>query len=209
MLERTDRVWASDNIDPMDRTRIVMGLATLLPLELIGAHVASERSKTTGRRHDLALRLTIALFGHQGIEWDITTTTPKSAGALSQWAALAKSFRPLLFGGELVRIERPSDPGTALFGVVSMDKSEALFVLVRERASAQSETAPILLDGLKPSGSLLAQALGLGWRRRTCARRRPVSARGGRGYCPGLVAYERRCPGAVPVPGGGRPLLPQ
>ena len=75
VLERTDRVWASDNIDPMDRTRIVMGLATLLPLELIGAHVASERSKTTGRRHDLALRLIVALFGHQGIEWDITTTT--------------------------------------------------------------------------------------------------------------------------------------
>ena len=160
VLERTDRVWASDNIDPMDRTRIVMGLATLLPLELIGAHVASERSKTTGRRHDLALRLTIALFGHQGIEWDITTTTAEERDALSQWAALAKSFRPLLFGGQLVRIERPSDPGTALFGVVSMDKSEALFVLVRERASAQSETAPILLDGLKPSGHYLLKRLG-------------------------------------------------
>jgi alpha-galactosidase len=161
VLERTDRVWASDNIDPMDRTRIVTGLSTLLPLELIGAHVASDRSKTTGRRHDLALRLTVALFGHQGIEWDITTTTTEERRGLAEWVALAKSLRPLLFGGQLVRIERPSDPGTALFGVVGMDQSEALFALVRERASAESETAPMRLDGLKPSGRYLIKRLGL------------------------------------------------
>ncbi len=164
VLERTDRVWASDNIDPIDRTRIVMGLATLLPLELIGAHVASERSKTTGRRHDLALRLTIALFGHQGIEWDITTTTPEERRGLSEWAALAKSFRPLLFGGQLVRIERPSDPGTALFGVVSMDKSEALFVLVRERRVGTVRDHSGAPGRAQTFGSLPDQALGLGRR---------------------------------------------
>ena len=159
VLERTDRVWASDNIDPMDRTRIVMGLATLLPLELIGAHVASERSKTTGRRHDLALRLTVALFGHQGIEWDITTTTAEERRKLSEWATLAKSFRPLLYSGELVRIERPSDPGTALFGVVAADKSEALFAMVRAYASPQSESAPLRLDGLKGQARYLLKRL--------------------------------------------------
>ena len=161
VLERTDRVWASDNIDPIDRARIVMGLATLLPLELIGAHVASERSKTTGRRHDLAVRLIVALFGHQGIEWDITTTTSEERRGLSEWAALAKSFRPLLYGGELVRIERPSDPGTALFGVVAEDRSEALFALVRAYASPQSETAPLRLDGLSPSARYLLKRLRL------------------------------------------------
>ncbi len=164
VLERTDRVWASDNIDPMDRVRIVLGLATLLPLELIGAHVASERSKTTGRRHDLALRLIVALFGHQGIEWDITVTTPEDRRGLAEWVALAKSFRPLLFGGELIRIERPSDPGTVLFGVVAMNKSEALFALVREYASPQSKTSPLLLDGLEPSGHYLLKRLQLGGR---------------------------------------------
>ncbi|HTT89224.1 MAG TPA: alpha-galactosidase [Acidimicrobiales bacterium] len=162
VLERTDRVWASDNIDPIDRVHIVMGESTLLPLELIGAHVASERSKTTGRRHDLALRLTVALFGHQGIEWDITETTPEERRAVAEWVALAKSFRPLLFGGELVRVERPSDPGTVLFGVVAGDRSEAVFALVREYASPQSETSPLRLDGLKPSGRYLLKRLELG-----------------------------------------------
>ncbi len=136
-------MWASDNIDPMDRTRIVMGLSTLLPLELIGAHVASERSKTTGRRHDLALRLTVALFGHQGIEWDITDDHGRRAPRIwpSGWRWRSRSGR-FSYGGELVRIERPSDPGTALFGVVAADKSEALFALVRERAPPAVRDAP-------------------------------------------------------------------
>lgn len=159
VLQRTDRVWASDCIDPIERTRIVPGIATLLPLEMIGTHVASERSKTTGRRHDLALRLTVALFGHQGIEWDITTTTAEERRGLAEWISLAKSFRPLIHGGEVVRIERPSDPGTTLWGVVAKDRSEALFTLVRSFAAPQSETSPLRLDGLEPGAKYAVQRL--------------------------------------------------
>ncbi len=131
VLERTDRVWPSDCIDPIERVRIIAGISTLLPLELLGTHVASGRSKTTGRQHDLALRLAVALFGHQGIEWDITTTTAEERLALAEWVSLSKSLRPLLHRGELVRLERPNDPGSAAFGVVSEDRSEALFAFVR------------------------------------------------------------------------------
>jgi alpha-galactosidase len=148
VLERTDRVWPSDCIDPIERVRIVSGIATLLPLELIGTHVASGRSKTTGRQHDLALRLAVALFGHQGIEWDITTTTPEERRSLAEWISLAKSLRPLLHGGKLVRLERPTDPGSTAFGVVAQDRSEALFALVRSQTVPVSEPPPLRLDGL-------------------------------------------------------------
>jgi alpha-galactosidase len=151
VLERTDRVWPSDCIDPIERVRIIAGLSTLLPLELLGTHVASGRSRTTGRQHDLALRLAVALFGHQGIEWDITTTTADERLALAQWVSLAKSFRPLLHSGELVRLERPSDPGSAAFGVVAHDRSEALFALVRSQTVPVSEAPPLRLDGLEPA----------------------------------------------------------
>jgi alpha-galactosidase len=151
VLERTERVWPSDCIDPIERVRIVSGISTLLPFEMIGTHVASERSENTGRRHDLALRLAVALFGHQGIEWDVTKTTTVERQVLADWVILAKSFRPLVHGGELVRIERPSDPGTTLFGVVAHDRAEALFALVRSYTVPQSETAPLRLDGLDAS----------------------------------------------------------
>jgi alpha-galactosidase len=151
VLERTERVWASDCIDPIERVRIVSGISTLLPFELIGTHLASERSENTGRRHDLALRLAVALFGHQGIEWDITKTTTAERKALAEWVTMVKSFRPLVHGGELVRIERQSDPGTTLFGVVAHNRAEALFALVRTYTVPQSETAPLRLDGLDAS----------------------------------------------------------
>jgi alpha-galactosidase len=157
VLERTDRIWASDCIDPIERVRIVSGLSTLVPLELIGAHVASPRSHTTGRQHDLGLRLIVALFGHQGFEWDITTTTAEERKGLAEWVSMAKSLRPLVHHGEVVRVERPSDPGTALFGVVARDKSEGLFMLVRSQASPNSESSPLRFDGLDPGTRYLVK----------------------------------------------------
>ncbi|HUB70848.1 MAG TPA: alpha-galactosidase [Acidimicrobiales bacterium] len=151
VLERTQRVWASDCIDPIERARIVPGLATLLPLELIGSHVASPRSHTTGRQHDLPLRLIVAMFGHQGIEWDISSTTGEERKALADWVRLVKSFRALVHTGRLVRAERPRDPGTTLFGVVAQDRSEALFVLVRSQTSPYWGTPSLRLDGLDPA----------------------------------------------------------
>lgn len=151
VLEHTQRVWASDCIDPIERVRIVQGIATLLPLEMIGSHVASPRSQTTGRQHDLALRLLVALFGHQGIEWDLSATSTAERQALAEWARLVKRFRPLLHSGELVRVERPGDPGTALFGVVAQDKSEALFALIRSGTSPYWGTPALRLAGLEPS----------------------------------------------------------
>jgi alpha-galactosidase len=150
VLEQTDRVWASDCIDPLERVRIVAGISTLLPFELIGAHVASGRSHTTGRVHDLALRLAVALFGHAGFEWDLTTTSSDQRAELAQWVAFAKQVRPLVHSGELVRVERPADHETALYGVVSVDRREALFVLVRLQTGPRYGTAPIMFPGLAP-----------------------------------------------------------
>lgn len=150
ILARTQRVWASDCIDPIERARIVPGLATLVPLEMIGSHVASPRSQTTGRYHDLALRLIVALFGHQGIEWDISTASPEERKGLAEWAGLVKRFRPLIHSGELVRAERPRDPGTSLFGVVAQDRSEGLFALVRSETSPYWGSTALRLAGLDP-----------------------------------------------------------
>jgi alpha-galactosidase len=151
ILEHTDRVWASDCLDPIERLGIVDGISTLLPFELIGSHVSGPRSQTTGRRHDLALRLAVALFGHAGFEWDLTTTTPGERADLADWVALATSLRPLLHGGTLVRIDRPADPGTVLSGVVSPSRDHALFSLIRTQTSPRTGTAPVRLDGLDPA----------------------------------------------------------
>jgi len=150
VLEHTDRVWASDCIDPIERVRIVNGISTLLPFELIGAHVASGRSHTTGRVHDLSLRLAVALFGHAGFEWDLTSTDDEERAALAHWVDFAKRMRPLVHGGELVRAPRDADPGTALYGVVAPDRRAALFNFVRLQTAPRYNNAPVVFPGLDP-----------------------------------------------------------
>ena len=71
ILARTDRVWASDTNDALERQPIQRWTRLLLPPELIGSHVGPPRAHTTGRTHDLSFRVATALFGHFGIEWDI------------------------------------------------------------------------------------------------------------------------------------------
>ena len=151
VLEHTDRVWASDCIDPYERVRIVSGISTLLPFELIGAHVASGRNHTTGRTHDLSFRLAVALFGHAGLEWDLTTTSPEVRAQLATWVEFAKSVRGLLHTGELVRVDRPADHETLLYGVVGPGRAEALFSLVRLQSGPGYGTAPVVFAGLDPA----------------------------------------------------------
>jgi alpha-galactosidase len=150
VLEHTDRVWASDCSDPIERVGIVAGISTLLPYELIGAHVASARSHTTGRTHDLDLRLAVSLFGHSGIEWDLTEASLHERAQLGQWVSFVKSVRALMHSGELVRVDRPAEPGTALFGVVAPDRRGGLFAFVRVHTSPRYGNAPAVFAGLDP-----------------------------------------------------------
>jgi alpha-galactosidase len=151
VLEHTDRVWPSDCSDPIERVRIVSSLATLLPFELIGAHVASARSHVTGRVSDLGLRMAVATFGHSGIEWDLTETTPDDRRRLAEWITFVKATRSLIHSGRLVRVDRPEDAETRLLGTVAQDGAAALFLFVRLATSPRIGDAPVVFAGLDPA----------------------------------------------------------
>ncbi|MFC7581384.1 alpha-galactosidase [Schaalia naturae] len=129
ILQRTQRVWASDRIDAIKRQDIQRWTSQLIPLEMIGAHIETGCSHTTGRRLPLPLRAATALFGHFGIEWDITE--------ISQ-----EEHRALLHSGRLVR-RGAGWLGGVLWGVVSEDRAEALYaldILTRTPASPGSRS---------------------------------------------------------------------
>ncbi|MDP9026319.1 MAG: alpha-galactosidase, partial [Actinomycetota bacterium] len=60
ILERTQRVWASDTNDPVARQGIQRWTGVLLPPELVGSHVGPKRTHTTGRVTELSFRLITA-----------------------------------------------------------------------------------------------------------------------------------------------------
>jgi alpha-galactosidase len=149
ILERTDRVWASDCNDPLERQSIQRWTGLLLPPELVGTHVGPPTAHTTHRTFDLGFRTLTALFGHAGLEWDITTCTDDEVVALQAWAALYRELRPLLHGGDVVRAEHP-DPGAEVHGVVAPDRSAAVFAYVRLATSPDAQPGRLRLPGLDP-----------------------------------------------------------
>jgi alpha-galactosidase len=128
VLERTDRVWVSDCIDAHEGHRLARWTGLTLPPELMGTHVGSGADHTTGRKHSLRFRAGTAMWGHLGIEWDLTTITDEDREELQAWIALHKRFRGLLHSGRVVRSDTLPD-ALQLDGVVAPDGREALFRL--------------------------------------------------------------------------------
>jgi len=149
MLERTDRVWASDCNDALERQSIQFWTQVVLPPELIGSHVGPTHGHTTGRTHDLSFRAITALFGHAGIEWDITTASPEERAALASWISYYKQHRGLLHSGRVVRGDHP-DEAIRLHGVVAQDRTEALYSYAQLRTSGPSRPILLTLPGLDP-----------------------------------------------------------
>lgn len=149
VLEHTDRVWASDCIDPMERQRIQRWTTQLLPPEVIGSHIASDVSHTTGRGHDLNFRAATAVFGHLGIEWDLRLVDEAQLLELAEWISFYKAERKLLFGGDLVRMDFPDDALVA-FGVVAPDKTRAIYSFALIDTPITSFLGRLRFEGLDP-----------------------------------------------------------
>ena len=80
VLERVQRVWASDMTDALARQQIQRWTTQLVAPEYVGAHVSAPTSHTTGRTLSLDFRCATALFGAFGIEWDLTDGVRGGAG---------------------------------------------------------------------------------------------------------------------------------
>lgn len=156
VLERTDRVWASDCIDPEERQQIQRWTAQLLPPELVGSHVGDGRAHTTSRLSDLEVRAATALFGHFGIEWDLTKASADEIDQLATWIAYYKAMRQLIHTGTMVR--RDLDGGNAwLQGAVAADGSQALYGITQRQRPSTWPTNRVQLPGLD-RGALYAVA---------------------------------------------------
>ncbi|HEY7103771.1 MAG TPA: alpha-galactosidase, partial [Mycobacteriales bacterium] len=147
ILARTDRVWTSDCNDALERQAIQRWTGVFLPPELLGAHVGAGRSHTTGRAQTLSFRAVTALFGHQGLEWDLAAATEAERAAVAAWLAFVRDWRSVLHTGTVVRADR-ADPSAWLHGVVGADR--ALYAFVQLTTSTLAGPEPARLPGLDP-----------------------------------------------------------
>jgi alpha-galactosidase len=152
VIERVQRVWASDMTDAVARQQIQRWTTQLVAPEYVGAHVSSPTSHTTGRTLTLDFRAATALFGSFGIEWDLTQATDDDLDQLATWVERFKRFRPLLHSGRVVRPES-ADPTVLMHGVVAADRSEALVAHVQLDEPPHNRGVFVRVPGLDPDAS--------------------------------------------------------
>lgn len=150
VLKRAERVWVSDVIDPEERQRLLTWTSQLLPPEFQGSHIASGRSHTTARWHDLNYRAATAVFGHLGIEWDLAQATDEELAELRWWIDWYKANRHVLLGGRQVRIDL-RNPRTYFKGVVTDEK--AIFSLSMLSVPECASLGTLRFAGLDPEAT--------------------------------------------------------
>ncbi|GAA4035635.1 alpha-galactosidase [Parerythrobacter jejuensis] len=146
ILQRADRIWASDNNDPRDRQGIERGASVFFPLRVIGSHVGPKHCHTTRRTYSMEFRAGTAIFGHMGLELDLRDETERDLATLAAAIKLYKQHRDLLHGGEFQRGD--TAPYLNLIGVVAKDREEALFSCAQTDAHSTVLPERIYFTGL-------------------------------------------------------------
>ncbi|MCK9795829.1 alpha-galactosidase [Isoptericola sp. 4D.3] len=149
ILARTDRVWASDSNDPVERQDIQRWTELVLPPELIGAHVGPSPAHSSGRSTDLSYRIATSLQGSAGFEWDILGCTAEETDRITAFAALYKELRGLLHSG-VVRHPDTTDPALRVRTVVAQDRSEAVVTVSTVASLEEALAERVRVEGLDP-----------------------------------------------------------
>ena len=148
ILHRTERFWASDNNDPLERLRINRGWLQFLPLRALGNHVGPSPNPVTGRRVDMDFRAKVALFGHMGVEADPARMSADERSCLAAHIALYKAWRGVLHGGRLFALESSV---AGLHGWFAWDGRRGLALAAQTALADDFDVAPVRLPGLDPA----------------------------------------------------------
>lgn len=147
ILDVTDRVWASDSNDPVERQDIQRWTGLLLPPELVGAHVGPTTSHSSGRTTALSYRMATSLMGSAGFEWDILSCDADETAAITRFAGLYKELRSIVHGGRVLHPELrdPAWRATAFVGA-----AEAVVVVATVASLEDARAERLRLPGLDP-----------------------------------------------------------
>ncbi len=158
VIDYVDRFWTSDNNDALERQTIQRWTSQVIPPEMLGTHIGPTHGHQTGRTLELSMRAITALFGHAGIEWNITQATAEERANLATWARYYKDNRALLHSGKSVRIDYPDEHGY-LYGVISADTKKSIFAYVQLTPTVTIHPASLKFAGLDAAANYLVKAV--------------------------------------------------
>ena len=117
----------------------------------MGAHVSDCPNHTVGRVTPFETRGHVALAGTFGYELDITKIPEEDRNMIPEQTAMYHKYHSLVRSGDYYRIASYRENRYYdCYGVVSKDKSEALFTFVQVVGRPNYHSRLIRLAGLKP-----------------------------------------------------------
>jgi alpha-galactosidase len=142
VLAHADRFWTSDATDAQERVRIQRRASLFFPCEMLGAHVGPNPNPLTGRRHAMAFRALVALFGHFGVELDPAHLDPLERLTLKNAIALYRQERAWMIDAQLRRCDCAPEGAVADL-LIAPDGGEALLRVLRLAERARPQAAPV------------------------------------------------------------------
>lgn len=159
MLQRADRVWASDCTDPMERVDIQRGTSLIVPQEMMGTHISASPNHATLRQTTLMTRIAMAFFGHLGVEWNLLQVPQEDLKKLTEWISLYKQQRGWMHEGNLVHADI-DDAAVRVDGIVSQDGAHALYRYTVVSSSNTYPNGAIRFPGLTAGHRYLVRPFG-------------------------------------------------
>ncbi len=151
MLYFGPQIWCSDDTDAIERLGIQEGTALVYPLSSMGAHVSDCPNHTVGRVTPFETRGDVALAGTFGYELDITKISQEDRDRIPAQVETYHRYNSLVRNGDYYRVASYRENRFYdCYGVVSKDKSEALFTFVQVLGRPNYHSRLIRLSGLDP-----------------------------------------------------------
>ena len=161
ILYYSPMIWTSDNTDAWTRTKVQYSTSLCYPLQTMSNHVSACPNIQTGRTISMETRGNVAKFGALGYELHATHLTEEERAMICAQTAEYKKDASVILTGDLYRLRNPHTDGAFSQIVVSEDKSQAIFVYVREKSQVNSyKEQRVCLRGLDENAQYRVEELG-------------------------------------------------
>ncbi|KAK5087456.1 Alpha-glucosidase 2 [Exophiala xenobiotica] len=149
VLQYFPQIWASDNMDGIDRINIHFGTSVVYPLSTMSAHVGAAPSHITKRTQSFDFRAHVAMMaGSFGFELDPDKLDEGERKKIPSLIALAEKINPIIIKGDLWRLRLPEASNHPAAIVVLPDGSQAVLFAFQMLSTAMHETPVLKLQGL-------------------------------------------------------------
>ncbi|KAK5053982.1 hypothetical protein LTR84_001944 [Exophiala bonariae] len=150
VLQYFPQIWASDNMDGIERINIHFGTSVVYPLSSISAHVGAAPSHATKRTQSIEFRAHVAMMGGSfGFELDPDQLEEAERKKIPGLIALAERINPIVITGDLWRLRLPEQSSHPAAIVVSPDGSQAVLFAFQMLSTTMHEIPVLKLQGLE------------------------------------------------------------